>query len=56
MGNAKETERKVNAIVDEILDEDTEEPCPRGCNQSDNTAAEASSPQEVTRCSPKIQD
>lgn len=54
MRSTRGTERKVNAIVQEILDEDEEEPCPGGCDQLDDTAAEASPSQEVTRRSFKV--
>jgi len=52
--NARQTERKVNAIVDEILDEDQDdfgairaETCPGDCEKLNDTSKEVSYAQNI---------
>ena len=53
--NARQVEKKVNAIIDEILNEDQEndfatgdEACPGGCEKLDDTPKEVSYVQRVS--------
>lgn len=52
--NARQTKRKINAIVDEVLDEKNNsratqtETCPGGCEKLNDTPEEVSNTQKVS--------